>query len=351
MAVDYWVGSLHFCEPFGDETVRRLNELPPVLARDGVEYKIRAEHVALHEVALDHICKYRFLIDRSSYLYPQATGLFMGFAFRGVYVVNNPFSFYYYLRNKDASYLIARELGIHVPKTYLLPSKHVPGFSQDDYRYHRHFDWEGMVRDLGWPLVIKPAEGREAIGFNVAHNMTELIRLYDDSSTQVMMLQEFVRSPYPWQIRCLCIGKRIIPIKYIFRKQDASEYIFDPCFLDSELGRRVVDTCRVINRVMGYEMNSVEFFVSEDGTLQAIDFNNPVPDGRLKALGEIFYRDYQEALCDLVRDVVQEQRALEFLPSQVNLFAEIARRADLTPPERFEAALKVANTYYEPALS
>jgi hypothetical protein len=350
MAVfDYWVGSLHFCEAFGDETVRRLNDLPPVMARDGHEYRIRAEHVALHEVPLDYSCKYRLLIDRSSYLYPQAPGLFMGFAFRGVYVINNPFSFYYYLRNKDASYLIARELGIRIPKTYLLPPKSVPGFTQDDYRYHLHFDWDEMVRNLGWPLVIKPAEGREAIGFNIVNNMSELIRLYDESGSQVMMLQEFVHSPHPWQIRCLCIGKRIIPIKYIFRKQDASEYIFDPCFLDSDLGKRVVDTCRVINRLMGYEMNSVEFFISEKGELEAIDFNNPVPDGRHKALGDIFYRDYQEAVCDLVRDVVHEQRLLEFLPSQVNLFADIARRSDITPAEKFEEALRVANTYYEPA--
>jgi hypothetical protein len=345
--LDYWVGSLHFSDVFGDETVERLNNLAPIQATNGKTYKIRAEHVLLHEVPLDYQCKYKLLIDRSSYLYPQAQGLFMGFAFRGVYVINNPFSFYYYLRNKDAGYLIARELGISIPKTYLLPPKIVPGFTEADYRHHRYFDWDAMVQDLEWPLVIKPAEGREAIGVNVVHNMTELMRCYDESGTQVMMLQQFVKSPHPWQIRCLCIGRKIIPIKYIFRKQDASEYIFDECFLSSELGKKVTDTCKIINQVMGYEMNSVEFFISEQGEIQAIDFNNPVPDGRRKALGEIFYRDYQDAMCSLVQDIVMEQRSLEFIPSQVNAFAEIARRPNLSTSEKFDEALRIANQYYE----
>lgn len=29
MIEDYWVGSLHFSEPFGDDTLARLNALPP----------------------------------------------------------------------------------------------------------------------------------------------------------------------------------------------------------------------------------------------------------------------------------------------------------------------------------
>jgi hypothetical protein len=345
--LDYWVGSLHFSEVFGDETVRRLNDLAPIQACDGNEYKIRAEHVMLHEVPLDYECKYKILIDRSSYMYPQAQGLFMGFAFRGVYVINNPFSFYYYLRNKDAGYLIARELGITIPKTFLLPPKVVPGFTQADYKYHRYFDWDAMGRELGWPLVIKPAEGREAMGVHVVHNLGELLQRYDESGTQVMMLQQFVKSPHPWQIRCLCIGRKIIPIKYIFRQHDASEYIFDECFLSSELGKKVIDTCKIINQVMGYEMNSVEFFISEQGELHAIDFNNPVPDGRYKALGDIFHRDYQEAMCTLVQDIVAEQRSLDFIPSQVNAFAEIARRPDLSASAKFDQALRIANRYYE----
>jgi hypothetical protein len=345
---DYWVGSLHFSEAFGDDTVERLNALPPIEAADGQQYKIRAEHIAIHEVTIDYRTKYRLVIDRYSYLYPQAIGVFMGWAFRGVYLINNPFGFYYYLNNKDAAYIVARELGIAIPKTYILPPKEVPAFTQADFKYHRHFDWEGMTRELGFPLIIKPADGREAIGVNTAHDLRELLSYYDQSGSKVMLLQQKVRTPFPWQIRCLCVGKRIVPIKYIFRKQDASEYLFDPQFLSPSLGQRVIDSCKIINRLLGYEMNSVELFVDEEGVLQAIDFNNPVPDGRRQALGTVFYEDYQKALVELVVDVIREGRTMDFLPPDLNRFAAIARRSDLDTEQKFQEALKLANRYYEP---
>ncbi|AGY59843.1 ATP-grasp domain-containing protein [Gloeobacter kilaueensis] len=346
---DFWVGSLHFSEAFGDDTVARLNALAPITACDGRQYKIRAEHMAIHEVPLSFQTKYGLIIDRYSYLYPQAIGVFMGYAFRGIYLINNPFGFYYYLNNKDAAYIVARELGISIPRTYILPPKEAPALNQNDFRYHRHFDWQGMTEELGWPLVIKPADGKEAIGFNIAHSMDELLYYYNQSGSKVMLLQQKVRTPFAWQIRCLCIGRRVIPIKYIFRKQDASEYLYDPQFLGPELGQRVIDTCKIINRLLGYEMNSVEFFIDEDGTLQAIDFNNPVPDGRLSALGTIFYEDYQKALVELVSEVVAHQRSMDFIPAEINTFAQIARRKDLTTEQKFQEALKLANRYYEPA--
>lgn len=347
MTEDFWIGSLYFSEPFGDDLISRLNLLPPITTLKGQTYKLKAEHVSIHEVSIDYQTKYRLIIDRFSYLYPQAIGLFMGFAFQGVHIVNNPFSFYYYLRNKDAAYIIARELGISIPKTYILPPKLAPALKPEDFKYHKFFDWYGMTQDLGWPIVIKPAEGREAIGVDIAHSMEELMHYYDQSGSQVMMVQAKVKTPHPWQIRALCIGRSITPIKYIFRKGDASEYLFDPQFLTPEIGQRVIDICRVINRLLGYEMNSVEMFLDDRGDLQAIDFNNPVPDGRIKALGSIFYNDYQQAMVELVTDIVREQRPYTFLPTDVNEMADIARRRDLNKIEKFRAALSVANRYYE----
>jgi hypothetical protein len=346
---DYWIGSLHFSEAFGDDLLQRLNDLPPITAVDGHDYKIRAEHLVIHEIPLDFATKYDLIIDRQGYLYPYVIGIFMGYAYRGVYLINNPFSFYYYLTNKDAGFIIARELGVSVPKTYILPPKEAPALKQADFKYHQWFDWDRIAADLGFPVVIKPAGGWEAIGVNIAHNLDELIHYYNQSGSQVMTVQEKVKTPYDWQVRCLCVGRKIIPIKYIFRKQDASEYIFDPEFLSPEVGKKVVDSCKIINRALGYEINSVEFFIDEAGNAQAIDFNNPVPDGRRHALGPVFYEDYQQAAVELITDIVREQRSLDYIPKTSNLFPEIARRPDLTPAEKFQAALALANEYYEPA--
>jgi hypothetical protein len=50
----------------------------------------------------------------------------------------------------------------------------------------------------------------------------------------------------------------------------------------------------------------------------------------------------------LVVDIVREQRPFDFLPPDVNRFAQIARRADLTREQKFQMALELANRYYEP---
>lgn len=345
---DYWVGSLHFSEAFGDDLLNRLNDLPPITAVDGNQYKIRAQHLIIHEISLDFQSKYDLIIDRQGYLYPYVIGIFMGYAYRGVYLINNPFSFYYYLTNKDAGYIIASELGVSVPKTYILPPKEAPDLKPEDFKYHRWFDWQKIGDELGFPVIIKPAGGWEAIGVNIAHNLEELIYYYNQSGSKVMTVQEKVKTPYDWQIRCLCVGRKIIPIKYIFRKNDAGEYIFDSDFLSPELGKKVIDSCKIINRALGYEVNSIEFFIDEAGNPQAIDFNNPVPDGRRNTLGEVFYEDYQQAFITLISDIVREQRSLSYIPKRSNLFPEIARRQDLTSEEKFQQALVVANEYYEP---
>jgi hypothetical protein len=144
------------------------------------------------------------------------------------------------------------------PLSTHLPPKEAPALKQADFKYHQWFDWDRITADLGFPVVIKPAGGWEAIGVNIAHNLDELIHYYN----------------------------------------------FDPEFLSPEVGKKVVDSCKIINRALGYAINSVEFFIDEAGNAQAIDFNNPVPDGRRHALGPVFYEDYQQAAVELITDVV-----------------------------------------------
>ncbi len=142
---DYWVGSLHFSEAFGDDAVQRLNALEPINTFDNQLYKIHAEHPIITEVSIDYQTKYRLILDRMSYLYPQAMSLFMGYSFQGVYLINNPFSFYYYLNNKGATYMMMQALGIKIPKTYILPLKEASGLTSNDFKYHRYIHWEAIT--------------------------------------------------------------------------------------------------------------------------------------------------------------------------------------------------------------
>jgi hypothetical protein len=253
-------------------------------------------------------------------------------------------SFHYFIDRKDVGFYIAHHLGIKVPATYILPLCRTPHFKEDDFCHHRYFEWDKIIESIGFPAILKPANGRGAMNVNQCNNKSELLHYYKQSGSELMTLQKKVDSPYEWQVRCICIGKTIMPCKYIFRTGDQSEYLEDTHFLSKEQERKIIDATRIINRCMGYEMNSVEFIIDQEGEPWAIDFNNPVPDGRHTALGEVWYQRYLAAMVQLVIDSVKSGEKSPFVP-KINGFAKIARK-DIPIEKKFEKALKLANEYY-----
>jgi hypothetical protein len=341
----FHVGLLHFTSEPGREVEERLNSLPPFYTQNGTFVKVQAEHVKIHEISLDYHTKYQVIIDRSSHRVLQAVGILKLFAFRGVTIINNPLSFWWFIDSKDAGYGMMKDLGILVPRTYLLPQHTTPYLNEHEFIYHRQFNWEAMMQEIEWPCYIKPTDGRGAISCNKAHNMKELLDYYNQSGEKVMMVQQNVASPYDWHVRCLCIGRKIIPMKYIFRKDDLAEYIYEKNFLVPEVEQEIIHQARVINRAFGYEMNSVEFVIDSSQRAWAIDFNNPVPDGRREKLGKHYFNQYVQALVTVAIDKVYYTEEGPFLPP-LNEYAEIARQP-LPVPERYQRALSLANLYYE----
>jgi len=342
---EFNIGLIYFGSDFGIELENRLNNLEPFQDKNGDTIKIHAEHVLVHEIDLDYKTKYNMIIDRGSHLIKQGVSVLMSYAFKGIYIINNPLSFHFFINNKDVGYYMANELGINIPKTFILPPHTSPYFEKDeDFKYHKHFDWDNIAKQVGFPCIIKPADGRGAMGVNKANDIDELIKFYNHSGEKIMTVQQFIDSDNEWQVRCLCIGRKIVPIKYIFRTMDMSEYIFDENFLTKEQGEHIIDSCKIINKAFGYEMNSVEFMIDNNGTPWAIDFNNPVPDGRLKALGSIFYNDYQNAFIERIKEVVINKPKYLFLPN-LNQYSEIAQM-NISKKEKFELAVKEANKYY-----
>lgn len=343
---DFYVGVLCFNEKLGTDLIAKLNELESFEDINGNIQKIKAEHMLIHEISIRHKTKYKIILDRRSHVIKQAIGLLMLYSYSGIHIINNPLSFYYFISNKDCGFGMMDELGVNVPKTYILPPHSTSLISIEDFKYYRDFDWKKMVEDIGFPCYIKPAAGRGAINVNKANDLEELLYFYNQSGEQIMTVQKAVSTPYNWQIRCLCTGRKIIPIKYIFRQRDQSEYIFDENFLTPDIGTKVLNTAKIINRAFGYEMNTVEFIIDENGVPWAIDFNNPVPDGRPKVLGEIFYRDYLNSLCDHIVYIAKTRPHYPFLPD-LNSYADIAR-LPIEREEKYEKALELAKKYYEP---
>ncbi len=338
------IGLLYFQESFSKELEFRLKQIQPAKDSQGEPIKLEIEHIPISEYDLEGPLEYDLVLDRASHFFPLAKSMFMMMAYRGNHVINNPFSFHYFISRKDMGYFMAHQLGVHVPETFVLPMKETPFFKKEDFVHHRHFNWGQIIERVGFPCFIKPANGRGARGVHECSDPDELLAAYEDSGTEVMVVQSKVDSPYPWQVRCLCLGKQIMITKYIFRTQDQSEYLEDDDFLSPEVKEQVINQSRVINRAMGYEMNSVEFYLDQDHKPWAIDFNNPIPDGRLEALGPYWYERYLCAMMQMLLEASQEPEKPAFIPN-VNPYSEIIRM-DLSREERFQKALTLANEYY-----
>jgi hypothetical protein len=340
----YRVGLLYFQETFTRELEFRLKKVGPLKDRDGIETWIRAEHIPIHEFSIDLQCSYDLIIDRASHYFRLGIPMFMMMAHQGTHIINNPFSFHYFINRKDVGYHIAQELGIPIPPTYVLPVYETPFFKKEDFVHHRHFEWEIIAEKIGFPCILKPANGRGARGVKFCKDLDSLLESYHHSGTEIMVAQTIVDSPYEWQIRCLCMGKEILISKYIFREFDQSEYLEDENFLEPDLKKLIEEYSYVINRAMGYEMNSVEFFIDHEGIPWAIDFNNPIPDGRLEALGPHWYEKYLQAMVQMVIRFAMDPADPDFIPD-VNPYSRIARLS-IPKEERFQKALEIASPYY-----
>ncbi|PCJ20721.1 MAG: hypothetical protein COB02_04125 [Candidatus Cloacimonadota bacterium] len=340
------VGLIYFQEAFSKDLQYNLSCQKTVINSDGEEVQIISEHISISEYNLDMKSNYDLILDRASHYFKLALSQFMMYAHQGTRIVNNPLSFHYFMERKDMGYYIAHQLGVNVPPTYVLPTCKTPHFENEDFIHHQHFNWEKIIEEIGFPCFLKPANGRGARNVHHCRNRMELMTAYEGSGSEIMTLQSKVDSPHEWQIRCICLGKEILVCKYIFRDMDQSEYIVDDNFLSEESKQSIIDQTKVINRCMGYEMNSVEFFLDQEGIPWAIDFNNPIPDGRLEALGEFWYKKYQKATVQLILDAAYENKPSNFIPEEINEYAKIAQM-DCSKKEKFKIALKKANLYYE----
>lgn len=241
---------------------------------------------------------YDVLIDRLSHEVPFYRFYLKAASLGGTYVINDPF--WWSADEKFFGYSLAARIGVTVPRTVMLPShSYIP--SIDPNRSLRNLeyplDWEGIARYVGFPAILKPADGGGWKNVSRVNNMEELLREYDRSGTLVMTLQQFI--DFDDYVRCICIGKEfILPIKYDPKRRC---YLEAEGFMSRELEQKVLDGAWTLNHALGYDMNSVEFAI-KDGVPYAIDFTNPAPD---MDVNSILPRHFHIVVDEMARFAVQ----------------------------------------------
>jgi len=259
---------------------------------------VMVEWVKLGGTSMDDVCDYQVLIDRISHEVPYYS-VYLKHAFmQGVHVINNPFR--RAAEDKFNANYMAMKLGVAVPKTVVLPNKeYIPDIVAESLTNLRFpVDWRAIADYVGMPAVLKPASGGGWKSVSIVNDIDELITAYNRSDQLTMILQEFIH--WDRYLRCICIGQeKVLPIAWDPTKPHHDRYLHTPDYLSPELGQQVIDQALALSRGLGYDMNTVEFAIS-NGVPYAIDFTNSAPDFDLNSLGEWHFNWVLDTMADYV---------------------------------------------------
>ncbi len=277
---------------------------PAFIERVNREPGVRAELAKLGGTPLDLDSPYRVLIDRMSQEIPHYRIHLKAAALAGTYVINDPL--WWSADDKFFGFSLASRIGVATPRTVLLPQKdYLPSVDRERSLRNLQYplDWDAIARYVGFPAILKPAEGGGWKNVSRVNNMEELIRDYDQSGQLVMTLQQYI--DFEDYVRCICIGREfILPIRYDPRQR---RYLVEHEFLSPKLGQRVVDDAWKLCNALGYDMNSVEFAI-QDGVPYAIDFTNPAPDMDRWSITEHYFPTVVEEMARFAIKCVKEDR-------------------------------------------
>lgn len=292
------VGIISGQEVFTNALLAELNSRPGV----------QAEWVNLGPVSLNDPCPYDVVIDRLSHCYEFYQAYLKRAALSGTYVINNPFRFL--CDDKFFNYGLAERLGIPVPKTVLLPAREYDDRvlnREDLHNLREEFAWETVLEEIGLPAILKPFDGYGWREVYRIESLDQLVKVYDESMMDVMMLQEFI--DFEHYVRCFVVGaEAVLATRY---DPSARRYIVDHEHLSPELGEKIVSSCRTLCRALSYDLNTVEFAI-RDGVPYAIDFMNPVPEAKPDVITPVYFSWLVNHVCNFVERVAHEGRSTPY---------------------------------------
>ena len=243
-----------------------------------------AEPAMIGGVSLDSPRRYDLILDRISQDIPFYRAILKKAVADGTVVVNNPF--WWSADDKFFNNVVARRVGVAVPKTVILPSNQHPPDTTSESMSNLVFplEWEEMFQHIGFPAYFKPYSGGGWKSVYRVTNPDEFFAAYRDSGQNVMTLQEEI--VFDEYFRCYTIGRRYVHImRYDPRQPHANRYVKDGTPIAAAMHERIHGDCLKLMNALGYDFCTLEFAV-RDGVPYAIDFLNPAPDAAVESVGE-----------------------------------------------------------------
>jgi glutathione synthase/RimK-type ligase-like ATP-grasp enzyme len=242
-----------------------------------------AEPFKVGGLGLETPRKYDLVLDRISQDIPFYRAVVKKLAFDGTIVVNDPF--WWSADDKFFNNVVARSVGVAVPKTVLLPSNQHPPDTTSESMSNLVFplEWEEIFSYVGFPAYFKPHSGGGWKNVYRVTNPAEFFAAYRESGQHVMILQEEI--VFEEYFRCYVLGaKHVHLMRYDPRQPHEHRYVRSASPVETALEERLRSDCLKLTGALGYEFDTVELAV-RDGVPYAIDFLNPAPDADVVSIG------------------------------------------------------------------
>jgi hypothetical protein len=276
--------------------------------RDRSKGEIEGVPVEIGHVDDELALEYDVIVDRISHEVPfYRTWLKKAIA-SGSQIVNNPI--WWSADDKFFDNLVAKSVGVAVPRTVVLPHKeHPPNTQAKSFRNLKWVDWPAVFSYVGFPMFMKPAYGGGWKDVYKVDTPEQFFEAYDQTHSLTMMAQEAIE--FEEYYRCYVIGReRVHVMRYDPKQPHHLRYVQDAPPTEPKLLERIIRDAKALCDALGYDLNTVEFAV-RDGVPIAIDFMNPAPDADLNSVGEANFRWVVENMAEVLIDRVRNPRPFE----------------------------------------
>jgi len=284
---DHLIGLLLGAEEDWPQAFEQILRFVGPLEADGTTHQLTSERLTIEPFDLVDPVRTGLVIDRLAhwYFHPREW-LKKAALVNGTYLLNSPFTFQ--SMEKHSAYCAMLRLGLHVPKTILVPYKNPVDNHRWTYtsaKYNAPFDLDVLAEEVGYPLYMKPFDGGGWRGVSRVDGPDDLHRAYDESGEMLMHLQATVE--FDHFARALSIGPETMVMDFRPDEPMHNRYAVTHDFLSPSAGKQAVAISRIVNAFFHWEFNSCEMLVKGDD-VHPIDYANACPDVAVTSLHYYF---------------------------------------------------------------
>jgi hypothetical protein len=261
------VGLIEFRgNPFADAVAAGLSDLP-------------VEYVRAGQLRHPSPSPWQLVIDRVSFCDPFLRQVVRYWSIGGTYVLNDPF--FTLVFDKLSELHLYDSLQIRHPATVLMPRVNRV---EDTSEMVDGPDWPAVGDAVGFPCILKPADGYAWQDVFRVESAEALRGLYESlGEGRALLVQELI--PWTSYYRAFCLDRReVFIVGWTPQPFDRGEYFLPAPGALAGIEEHITTKTAALNQALGLDFNAVEWAVTANGEPVVIDSLNDVPDVRKEKL-------------------------------------------------------------------